>query len=152
MNDGATILLVEDSEDDVLMMQKAVKTAGVVNPMVVVEDGEAAMAYLEGAGEYEDRTKFPIPAIVLLDLKLPYASGHEVLKWIREQKKFNTLVVIVLTSSLEPSDLRLSYALGANSYIVKPPTAQQLVDLAKAFRWYWLEFNRFDPEKDTGRS
>jgi CheY-like chemotaxis protein len=78
------------------------------------------------------------------DLKLPLMSGHDVLAWIRKQREFESLVVIVLTSSNEASDLSRCYALGANSYLVKPPTPEQLDDLAKAFKWYWLEYNQFD--------
>jgi CheY-like chemotaxis protein len=80
-----------------------------------------------------------------LDLKLPFISGHDVLTWIRRQKDLDSLVVIVLTSSNEASDLSRCYALGANSYVVKPPTPEQLEDLAKAFKWYWLDYNQFEP-------
>jgi CheY-like chemotaxis protein len=79
-----------------------------------------------------------MPVIVFLDLKLPLLSGHEVLAWIRAQRQLEGLTVVVLTSSNEPSDVRRSYSLGANSYLAKPLTAQQLVDLAKAFKWSWL--------------
>jgi CheY-like chemotaxis protein len=138
------ILLVEDNEDDVFLMRRALKGARVSNPLLVVEDGQQAEDYLAGAGKYADREAYPLPAIVFLDLKLPYISGHEVLAWIRRRKDFDTLVVIVLTSSNEASDLSRCYALGANSYLVKPPTPDQLEDLAKAFKWYWLEYNHFD--------
>ena len=138
------ILLVEDNEDDVFLMRRALRGAHVANPLYVVEDGQEAEDYLSGAGKYADREAYPVPAIVFLDLKLPYISGHDVLAWIRRQKDLEGLVVIVLTSSNEASDLSRCYALGANSYLVKPPTPEQLEDLAKAFRWYWLEYNHFD--------
>jgi CheY-like chemotaxis protein len=138
------ILLVEDNEDDVFLMERAIQGAGIRNPMVVVPDGQEAINYLSGAGKYGDRTKFPLPAVVFLDLKLPLKSGHEVLQWIREREELQNIVVVVLTSSNEPSDVRRAYALGANSYLVKPPTPEQLVDMAKSFKWYWLEYNRFD--------
>ena len=77
--------------------------------------------------------------MVFLDLKLPLMSGHEVLAWIRGQRQLESLTVVVLTSSNEPSDVRRSYSLGANSYLVKPLTANQLIDLAKAFNWSWLQ-------------
>ena len=80
---------------------------------------------------------------VFLDLKLPLKTGHEVLAWIRQQEELKSLVVVVMTSSNEPSDLAKSYQLGANSYVVKPPTPEQLKAMALAFKWYWLEFNRF---------
>jgi CheY-like chemotaxis protein len=138
------LLLVEDNEDDVFLMKRALKSARVVNPLLVVEDGQEALDYLGGAGKFADRDQYPLPAVVFLDLKLPFISGHEVLAWIRRQKEFESMVVIVLTSSNEASDLSRCYALGANSYLVKPPTPEQLDDLAKAFKWYWLEYNQFE--------
>jgi CheY-like chemotaxis protein len=79
-----------------------------------------------------------LPVVVLLDLKLPLVSGHEVLAWIRKQPRLEGLVVVVVTSSDEPSDVRRSYSLGANSYMMKPLTVEQLLDLAKAFNWSWV--------------
>jgi CheY-like chemotaxis protein len=144
MTTNRAILLVEDNEDDVFLMQRALKGARVINPLFVVEDGQEAVDYLGGAGKFGDRETYPLPAIVFLDLKLPLISGHDVLAWVRRQKELESLVVIVLTSSNEASDLSRCYALGANSYLVKPPTPEQLEDLANAFRWYWLEYNSFD--------
>jgi CheY-like chemotaxis protein len=143
MTTSGTILLVEDNEDDVFLMKRALKGAGVTNPLQVVEDGQQAIDYLSGTAAFTDRSQFPLPAIVFLDLKLPILLGLQVLSWIRKQPHLEDVVVVVLTSSNEPSDLKEAYRLGANSYLVKPPTADQLIDLAKAFRWYWLEFNQF---------
>ena len=114
-------------------MRRALTAARVVNPLYVVEDGQAAVDYLAGAGKHADRDSYPLPAVLFLDLKLPYLSGHEVLAWIRRQKDLEALLVIVLTSSNEASDLSRCYALGANSYLVKPPTPDQLQELAKSF-------------------
>ena len=139
MTPGSAILLVEDNDDDVFLMRHALAAAGVSNPTVVVESGQRAVDYLSGAGEFHDRSKYPMPVIVFLDLKLPLMSGHEVLGWIRAQRQLESLTVVVLTSSDEPSDVRRSYSLGANSYLMKPLTARQLLDLAKAFNWSWLE-------------
>ena len=138
------LLLVEDNEDDVFLMQRALKGACVTNPLFVVEDGQQAVDYLGGTGEFADRDEYPLPGVVFLDLKLPFMSGHDVLAWIRRQKQLESLVVIVLTSSNEASDLSRCYSLGANSYLVKPPTPEQLEELAKAFKWYWLEYNQFN--------
>ena len=135
MTTTRALMLVEDNEDDVFLMKRALKGANVINPLFVVEDGQEAVDYLAGAGKFADRTNYPLPAVVFLDLKLPFISGHDVLKWIRQQKDLDSLVVIVLTSSNEASDLSRCYALGANSYVVKPPTPEQLEDLAKAFKW-----------------
>jgi CheY-like chemotaxis protein len=144
MTTSGAILLVEDNEDDVFLMKRALKGAGIINRLSVAEDGQQAIDYLAGVGGYNDRAQHPLPAIVFLDLKLPLKRGLDVLGWIREQKEFESLVVVVLTSSNEPSDLKEAYRLGANSYVVKPPTASQLLDLAKAFKWYWLEFNQYE--------
>ena len=133
------ILLVEDNEDDVFLMKHALTNAGVANPVFVVDSGAQAIDYLSGTGVYRDRGKYPMPVIVFLDLKLPLMSGHEVLAWIRGQRQLEGLVVVVLTSSDEPSDVRRSYSLGANSYLVKPLSVRQLLDLAKAFNWSWLQ-------------
>lgn len=141
INDGA-ILLVEDSEDDVFLMKRTLSVAGVSNPVSVVTDGEQAVRYLSGEGEFRDRTAFPLPVVVFLDLKLPLKSGHEVLAWIRAQPAFESLIVVMLTSSDEPSDLRRAYSLGANSYLVKPLTPKQLTDLAEAFNWRWLKYKQ----------
>jgi CheY-like chemotaxis protein len=144
MTTNRAILLVEDNEDDVFLMKRALKAAQIANPLFVVEDGQQAVDYLSGTGQFIDRQAHPFPAVVFLDLKLPMKSGLEVLEWIRAQEHLENLVVLVLTSSSEPSDLKRAYSLGANSYLVKPPTANQLLDLAKAFKWYWLEFNRYE--------
>lgn len=137
MTEASAILVVEDNEDDAFLTRHALNAAGVMNPINVVDTGAAAVEYLSGTGAYQDRGRFPLPQVVFLDLKLPLMSGHEVLAWIRAQQQLEGLVVVVLTSSDEPSDLRRSYSLGANSYLVKPLTPRQLFDLAKAFQWPW---------------
>src|ERR1044071_3180356 len=100
----APILLVEDDEDDVFLMKRALRDACITNPLVVVPDGDQALNYLAARGDFQDRTLYPVPGVIFLDLKLPYKSGHEVLSWIRGQEDFRTLIVIVLTSSEEPTD------------------------------------------------
>ena len=136
------ILLVEDNEDDVFLMKRALREAGIQNPLQIVEDGQDAVDYLSGTGRYADGPPAAIPMVVFLDLKLPRKSGHEVLEWIRRQPRFEKLIVIVLTSSNEPVDLNRSYRLGANSFVVKPPTAKELLELAEAFKLWWLKQNQ----------
>src|SRR6476660_7885214 len=126
MTPASAILLVEDNDDDVFLMKHALASAGVSNAVLVVESGQRAVDYLSGEGPYSDRSRYPMPAVVFLDLKLPLMSGHEVLAWIRAQRQLESLVVVVLTSSNEPSDVRRAYSLGANSYLMKPLTAAQL--------------------------
>ncbi len=140
-NADKVILLVEDNEDDVFLMKRALKAAGIENPLRLVNDGESAVNYLRGTGSYVDRNEFPFPSF--LDLKLPYLSGLEVLEWRQSQNNLPASVIIVLTSSNEPSDLNKAYRLGASSYVIKPPTAEQLLDIARAFRLYWLTCNEF---------
>lgn len=138
---STTILLVEDNEDDAFFMKRALRDAGIANPVRVVEDGQQAIDYLQGAGNFSERGEHPLPMVVFLDLKLPFKSGHEVLEWIRQQPLFAKLIVIVLTSSNEPVDLNRAYKNGANSYVVKPPTPEQLTELAKSFELWWLKQN-----------
>jgi len=107
---------------------------------------------LSGAREFSDRSRFPLPMIVFLDLKLPFKSGHEVLEWIRAQPQFAKLIVIVLTSSAEPVDLNRAYRAGANSYVVKPPTPAQLTEMAKSFDLWWLRHNVVGDPSTTNRS
>ena len=142
MTASRAILLVEDNPDDLFLMKRALRSARIVNPLIVVETGQEAMDYLAGTERFADRDSYPIPAAVFIDLKLPLVFGHEVLAWIRRRKEFESLVVIVLTSSNAASDLNRCYSLGANSYLIKPPTAEQLEARAKAFKWQWLEYER----------
>ena len=139
--ENQVILLVEDSEDDVFLMKRALEQAGIMCPVRTVSDGQEARRYLSGEGEFADRSRFPYPSIIFLDLKLPYMSGFDVLRWRQANPSLPSAVVIVLTSSSETRDLNLAYSLGANSYLVKPPTREQLVDIIKAFQLYWLNHN-----------
>lgn len=136
-----TILLVEDERNDVFLLQHAFETAGIANPLQVAEDGQQAIDYLAGAGKYADRTQYPMPCIVLLDLKLPVKSGHDVLRWIQQRPALKILVVIVLSSSRETSDVDTAYQLGARSYIVKPLSMSKRLEVAKAIKYYWLELS-----------
>ena len=116
----AVILLVEDRTDDVLLIQRALTRAGVKNPFFVLRDGEEALAYLHGTGKYADRDEYPLPDIMLLDLKMPKMDGFEVLQHVRQHKNFRALRIIVLTSSEDIFDVNKAYELGANSFLVKP--------------------------------
>lgn len=135
------ILLVEDDPTDVLMIRRALSKAGVANPVHVVSDGDAAVAYLSGAEPYADRARYPFPLLAILDLKLPRRSGHEVLAWLRAEPVLRRLPVVILTSSRASIDLERAYDLGANSYLVKPVDSAALVDMMAAVRQYWLGVN-----------
>lgn len=133
-----TILLVEDDTNDVLLIQRAFRKAHVVNPLQVVGDGEQAITYLTGQPPYSDRERYPLPALVLLDLKLPRKSGLEVLAWLRQQPGLKRLRVVVLTSSKEAIDVNRAHELGANSYLVKPVEFDALLDMIKTIDLYWM--------------
>lgn len=137
-----TILLVEDNPDDVLLIQRAFRKANLVNPISVVDDGEKAINYLSGAGEYADRSRHPVPVLVLLDLKLPRKSGHEVLAWIKQHAALKRLPVVVLTSSTETIDVNKAYDLGANSYLVKPVGFDDLFAMVRTLQPYWMILNQ----------
>jgi CheY-like chemotaxis protein len=120
MKSHPPILVVEDDSNDVLLIRRRLSSSGIPNPRHFVESGEEAINYLTGAGHYADRKKYPLPALVLLDLKLPGIDGFQVLKWIRASSNFRNLRVVVLTSSKEIRDVNQAYRLGANSFLVKP--------------------------------
>jgi len=132
------MLLVEDDPDDILLIQHAFAKASLVNPLKIVRDGEEAVKYLSGSEDYSDRSRYPLPSLVLLDLKLPRKSGLEVLQWLRQQPNLKQIPVIVLTSSKESSDVRRAYELGANSYLVKPVGFEGLLELVKSIGMYWM--------------
>jgi CheY-like chemotaxis protein len=136
-----TILLVEDDENDVFFFKRAAKLAGMMNPLHVAQDGQQAIDYLKGTGAYADRTQFPLPSLVLLDLKLPHVMGLDVLKWIRAQPELQTVIVIVFTSSRLAPDIDTAYRLGANSYVTKPATPGRLQAMLVVLRQYWLDIN-----------
>ncbi|HTL59367.1 MAG TPA: response regulator [Candidatus Limnocylindrales bacterium] len=125
------ILLVEDNADDVFFMRRALKKSGLDWSMQVVTDGQAAMDFLAGSADYADRTKFPMPSLIFLDLKLPYAGGFEVLDWIRQQPQLREIPVIILTSSPEQRDQRRAAELGVKGYLIKPPSDTVLRKVAE---------------------
>src|SRR5438105_2858307 len=120
MSEYAVILVAEDREDDIILIRRAFARARVVNPIHVVRDGEEALAYLKGEGKYGNRREYPLPELLLLDLKMPRMDGFEVLRWVRSQPDLRLLRVVVLTSSEDVRDVNLAYQLGANSFLVKP--------------------------------
>jgi len=133
-----TILLAEDDQNDVLLIKRAFSKSRIINPIACVGNGEEAVAYLKGEGIYEDRQQYPLPFMLLLDLKLPRLSGHEVLKWLRAQPLLKRLPVVVLTSSKQPADINHAYELGANSYLVKPVVFEEFAMLMQQLQMYWL--------------
>jgi CheY-like chemotaxis protein len=146
---ASPILLVEDSPDDALLIQRAFRKANLANPVQLVRDGEEAVAYLSGAAPYDDRGRFPLPVFMLLDLKLPRRSGLEVLAWLRQESAVRRLPVVVLTSSRESVDVNRAYDLGVNSYLTKPVGFEALMEMVKNVNLYWLVLNE-SPELPRG--
>ena len=145
MNRRNSILLVEDDADDVYFVSQALQRNGVQMPLAVVNDGQAAIDYLLKASEDVKKTEALNPCLVLLDLNLPRRTGLDVLKWIRQESYWKTLIVIVLTSSTSESDMNQAYLLGANSYIIKPSDATKLRELGALLKGYWLGWNQNPP-------
>lgn len=129
-----TLLLVEDNEDDVFIFRRAFKRAGVSDPVNIVTDGQEAIDYLAGNAGFADRSRYPLPYLVMLDLKLPRRSGIEVLEWMRDHPQQGDLPVIVLTSSAELRDIQRTRDLGALHYLVKPPSVEVLAELIETHR------------------
>lgn len=144
----AVVLVAEDSETDLLLLRRAFARSGDAS-LHAVADGDAAIAWLAGAGAYFDRERFPFPDLLLLDLKLPRRTGLEVLDWLRAQEPLKRLPAIVLTSSRDPRDVNRAYDLGANSYLVKPVGFDDLTELVRAVRGYWTGWNEA-PEASSG--
>jgi len=132
------VLYVEDEEFDALFMRKAFAKAGLEECLTVVADGRDAIVYLAGQGEHADRAKYPLPAMVLLDLKLPIVSGFEVLEWIRKQPELRTLPVVIFSSSSRDADKRKAEELGANEYVEKPASAMEFRAVVERLKLRWL--------------
>lgn len=143
-----SILLVEDNPDDVDLTLRAFRRAGITSPVQVVGDGVEAIDYLFAQGAYADRAGHQLPAVVLLDLKLPLLDGHEVLCRIRANPRTRLLPVVILSSSVEEKDLRRSYREGANSYVRKPVSYTEFVEAARQLGLYWLVLNRTAPAEN----
>jgi DNA-binding response OmpR family regulator len=141
----ALILLVEDNIDDVAFVRRAFQKANVTAQILPLGDGDEAIRYLIGGGPYSDREQYPLPALMLIDVKLPRKSGHDLLAWLQKQDNpmLRRIPVIILTSSRRQADIDLAYDLGANSYLVKPVALDELVDLCLSFGRYWLKWNEF---------
>ncbi len=135
------LLIVEDEENDVFFLKRALEKAGILNPVYSVGTGQEAIDYLSGAGHFSDRSRYPLPFLVLLDLKLPCLNGTEVLKWIRTQSPLQTLLVLILSSSTLATDLDEAYRSGANAYFVKPADPEQLLGCIQDFANWWLRRN-----------
>jgi CheY-like chemotaxis protein len=141
LHNTGTILHVEDDPNDVLLIARAFRKAGLSAPIQVVNDGEQALHYLSGSNSFAERERFPLPSLVLLDLKLPRKSGIEVLEWIRSRPGVKRIPVVMLTSSKQLVDINRAYELGVNAYLVKPVNFDGLVEMVKTLDSFWLRLN-----------
>jgi CheY-like chemotaxis protein len=139
------ILVVEDDENDLMFVKLAMKEAGISNPIQVARDGQEVLDYFQGTGKFADRAEFPLPYLVLLDLKLPFVMGLDVLAWIRNQPQFQSTIVIAFTSSHHTGDVGSAYQLGANAYLVKPAEMDELEGMMKTLKDFWLTKNTPPP-------
>ncbi|MGV2828851.1 response regulator [Myxosarcina sp. GI1(2024)] len=133
------ILMAEDDEDDRLLAEDAFAESRLANPLFFVEDGEELLDYLHRRGRYEEVDKFPLPGLILLDLNMPRKDGREALKEIKSDANLRCIPIVILTTSKEEEDIVRSYSLGVNSFIVKPVTFEQLVEVIKYIGHYWFE-------------
>jgi len=140
-NESVEILLCEDNKRDADLTIRALKRKNLANSLVWVKDGEEALDYLFGRGEYEHRSIDNTPKVVLLDLKMPKVDGLEVLKEIRTHDNTASVPVVMLTSSNEENDIVKSYEYGVNSYIVKPVDFKKFLDSVAEVGFYWLLLN-----------
>jgi CheY-like chemotaxis protein len=142
MNWEDTILLADDSEDDILLTRIAFEKAGIKNPLQEVHNGDETIAYLKGEAPYNDRARFPLPIILLMDLNMPRKNGCEVLTWLRAQKGLKRLPVVILSASMRVEDVTKAFDSGANSFLLKPGSLTELVSTMKALG-NWMVFNYF---------
>ena len=137
-----TILMVEDDPADMRLIQRAFAKAEITANVIRLTNGDDAVAYLDGQPPYDNRAAYPLPNLLLLDIKLPRRNGFEVLQWLRGRKDgLKRMPTIILTSSRHAVDINRAYDLGVNSYLVKPENTEGLVRVANAIKTYWLTLN-----------
>ena len=141
MNKLDLILHVENEPDDVFIIQRAMKKAGIDNPTIQVENGELAVDYLSSCAPLTDKTQNRLPSLILLDLSMPRMGGIEVLRWIRSQPIIKRIIVVVLTSSQNQEDITAAYEFGANGYLVKPVGVPEFQAKLAALKSFWLQCN-----------
>jgi CheY-like chemotaxis protein len=142
MNEHGHILVAEDDPTDAYFFERAFRRAGVPVVLHFVGDGQQVIDYLNGTGEFADRARHPLPQLLLLDLNMPRMDGFHVVRWIRKQPWLDALQVVIFSSSDEPKDIDRAYGLGANSYLVKPHSMEELTGLMARFKKNWLEIGK----------
>jgi CheY-like chemotaxis protein len=144
-----SVLLVEDDLNDIFLVKRAFKIAQIVNPLQIATDGQEAINYLRGEGKYAERDKYPLPELIVMDIKMPRRTGFEVLEWVkRSEGPLRRIPIVIVSSSDNPSDINRAYELGANAYMVKPMNFRAVEHLFNAITQYWgLECAK--PELET---
>jgi CheY-like chemotaxis protein len=135
------ILLADDGEDDVLMFRRAFSDVGFESALHVVRHGEETISYLKGEGKYANRDEYPLPTLLLLDLKMPRKNGFEVLEWVRQQPGLRGMLIVVLTTSERVEDINRAYKLGANSFLTKPLNFSEFREMLASLHTYWVTLN-----------
>ncbi len=138
------VLLADDDPNDVALVELAVKRSGMANPLFAVSNGLEVMQYLTGAGRFADRERYPLPRLLLLDLKMPVMDGFDILAWLKTRPEFKSIVRVVLTSSYLEVDVRRAILLGAQQFLTKPMSLPELTDLMRSLGSRWLGLT--DPE------
>jgi CheY-like chemotaxis protein len=136
-NQRPAILVAEDDPNDAFMLKRALKKAGILNPVQLVENGAQALEYLRGDGKYNDRAAYPFPGVIITDLKMPKVNGFEVLKWLKRHPECGVIPSIVLSASILESDVVQAYQAGANCYLEKPNKADGLIHTMKLLFDFW---------------
>jgi two-component system response regulator len=141
-------LLADDDEDDRVLLQAALVESEIHNPLDVVEDGEALLAYLRRQPPYDDLRGTPPPGLILLDLNMPRMDGREALRQLQADAALQHIPIVVFTTSTNPEDVLTSYQLGANSYITKPATFDRLAEIVRTLAVYWLRTVQLPGKED----
>lgn len=136
------VLVAEDNENDIFLLERAFGHLGFDTPVQYVRNGEQAIAYLAGRGRFANRAEFPLPDLLLLDLKMPRKNGFEVLEWIQNEPALSRLRTVVLTTSEDIYEINRAYALGAASFLTKPLNFSEFKDTIQAVHTYWLAVNK----------
>jgi CheY-like chemotaxis protein len=141
------VLVAEDNPDDALLLRRALEKAGIRAHVKVLADGEELLLYLQGREAYSNRNLYPLPSLIILDLKMPRKTGLEVLEWLNSNREISVVPTIVLSASNLEKDVRTAYHLGANTYFVKPSTFDELVETMKAVDLYWKKAMKVRPDE-----
>ena len=137
-NQSFTVMLVEDDLNDIFIVKRAFKMANIPTPLQVVTDGQEAISYLRGDGKYTDRRQYPLPHLIVMDIRMPRRTGFEVLEWVKTSlQPLRRIPVVIVSSSQNPADINRAYELGANAYMVKPVDFHAVEHLFETITHYW---------------